>query len=236
MLLKRASFLLAYAVAVGIGSIANAQTFTRTFAVASEAADLEVINQTGSIRISSGGAANKIVITGKPGDGDPKIGASQTSEGKIKVEVTGRGAVDFEIVVPQSSNLDLLCYKCTITVANVSGVVTVRNTEGHIQFNGVRSARVDAHSIKGNINFSGEILPAGNYTLKSFSGRLDATLSANADFKLLASSYRGGMDLGGLPLKFEKQSDQLVEGALGAGKATVSLWTQEGSIHLHRKP
>ncbi len=236
MLLKRASFLLAFAIAIGIGSIANAQTFNRTFTVASEVADLEVINQAGSIKISSAGAANKVAITGKSGDGDPKIGASQTNEGKIKVEVTGRGTVDFEIVVPQASNLDLLCYKCSISVANVSGAVTVRNTDGQIQFNGVRSARVDAHSVKGNINFAGEILPAGNYTLKSFSGRLDATLPVTADFKLLASSYRGGMDLGGLPLKFEKQSDQLVEGALGAGKATVSLWTQEGSIHLHRKP
>jgi len=27
-----------------------------------------------------------------------------------------------------------------------------------------------------------------------------------------------------------------VEGACGEGRATLRLWTQEGSLHLHRKP
>jgi hypothetical protein len=61
-------------------------------------------------------------------------------------------------------------------------------------------------------------------------------LPANADFKLSAASFRGGMDLGGFEMKFEKQTDQLVEASYGAGRASVHLWTQEGSIHLHRKP
>jgi hypothetical protein len=236
MLLKRASSLLALTITLSVITTASAQTFNKSFTVSPDSSNLEVVNQIGSIKISSGGVTGKIVINAKYNDGGTKIGASQTTEGKVKVEVTGRGTVDFEIIVPQSSNLDLLCYKCTITVVNTTGVVTVSNSEGSIQFTGIRSPRVDAHSVKGNVNFAGDLLPAGNYTLRSFSGRVDATLPINADFKLLASSYRGGMDLGGLPLKFDRQSDQLVEGVMGAGKATVSLWTQEGSIHLHRKP
>jgi Toastrack DUF4097 len=236
ILLKCASSLLTLIFALSIFQIASAQTFTKTFTVSPDSSELEVINQTGSIRITSGGPTGKIIINAKQGDGDNKIGASQTAEGKVKVEVTGRGAIDFDISVPPAVNLDLLCYKCLIMVANTTGAVVARNTDGPIQITGLRSPRVEANSRKGSVNFIGEILPSGNYTLKSFSGRVDATLPASADFKLQASSYRGGMNLGGFPLKFEKQSDQLVEGASGSGKATVSLWTQEGTIHLHRKP
>ena len=236
MLLKRASSLVTIIFALALIPIASAQTFTRTFTVSPASSDLEVINQVGSIKITPGGIAGKIVIGAKQGEGESKIGASQTTEGKVKVEVVGRGTVDFEITVPPHSNLNLLCYKCAISVANITGAVVARNNAGHIQFTGLRSPRVEAHSTKGSVNFNGEVLPSGNYTLKSFSGRVDATLPASSDFKLQASCYRGGMDLGSFPIRFEKQSDQLVEGALGSGKATVSLWTQEGSIHLHRKP
>ena len=156
--------------------------------------------------------------------------------GKVKVEVTGRGRVDFEIVVPASSSIDLLTYQGAIVVTNLAGVVRARVTDGDIQIAGLRSARVDASCTQGNVSFSGEVLPSGSYTLKSYSGRVDATLPANADFKLSAASFRGGMDLGAFQMKYDKQTHQLVEGSHGAGRASVSLWTQEGSIHLHRKP
>jgi hypothetical protein len=215
---------------------AGAQAFNRTFSVTPETSELEIVNQVGMIKVTPSAASGKIVIIARQLDGDTKIDATQNAQGKVKVEVTGRGTVDFEITVPPSSNLDLLCYKGAITVTNLGGSVRARITDGSIQFTGLRSARVEAHSTKGNVSFSGEVLPSGSYTLKSFSGRVDATLPAGADFRLLATSYRGGMDLGGFQMKFEKQTDQLVEAWHGAGRASVHLWTQEGSIHLHRKP
>lgn len=219
-----------------IFTISNAQGFTKTFSVSPDASDLEIICQTGSVKISSAVGANKIVINARQSEGEPKIDASQSSSGKVKIEVNGKAPVDFEISTPGAANLDILCYKCTISVSNMTGSVAARNTDGQIQFAGLRSPRVEAHSAKGAVQFQGEILPSGNYTLRSFSGRVEATLPTTADFRLVASSYRGGMDLGGLPLKFKKQSDQVVEGAMGSGTANVSLWTQDGSIQLHRKP
>lgn len=225
-----------FALAVGIlSTAASAQTFNRTFPVSPDSADLEVVNQAGTIKIQSGGNVGKIVINAKMSEGDAKVDAIQTAQGKVKVQVTGRGTVDLEITAPQSTNLDLLCFKCTVLVTNTTGPLHARNTDGQILLSGIRSPRVEAHSTKGNVSFNGEILPSGNYTLKSFSGRIDVTLPSNADFKLSASSYRGGIDLGAFPFRFDKQSDQLVEAMCGAGRATVSVWTQEGSIHLHRK-
>ncbi len=44
------------------------------------------------------------------------------------------------------------------------------------------------------------------------------------------------MDLGKFPLNFGKRTDQVVEGTCGAGRASLSLWTQEGVIRLHSEP
>jgi DUF4097 and DUF4098 domain-containing protein YvlB len=225
-----------FVVTAALAHLTSAQTFSRTFSVAAETSELEVVNQTGTIRVTSSGSTGKIIVNARQLDSNTNIEATQNAQGKVKVEVTGRGTVDFDITVPASSNLDLLCFKGAIIVTNLGGTVRARITDGNIQFTGLRSPRVEAHSTKGNVSFSGEVLPTGSYTLKSFSGRVDATLPSNADFRLSAASFRGGMDLGGFQMKFEKQTDQLVEASYGAGRASVHLWTQEGSIHLHRKP
>lgn len=225
-----------FVVLTAAASSASAQTFSRAFAVSPERSELEVMNQAGTIKVTAGANPAKIIINARQSDGAAKIGATQNALGKVKVEVTGQGRVDFEITVPASSSIDLLSYRGAIVVTNLTGAVRARVTDGDIQIAGLRSAMVEAHCNQGNVSFSGEVLPSGSYTLKSFSGRVDATLPADADFKLSASSFRGGMDLDAFQMKFDKRSHQLVEASRGAGRASISLWTQEGSIHLHRKP
>jgi len=227
---------ISFVVVTALAYSASAQTFSRAFSVPPETSELEVVNQAGTIKVTAGANAARIIINARYTESASKIGATQDAQGKVKVEVTGQGPVDFEITVPVSSDLDLLSYKGQIVVTNVAGEVRARVTDGNIQIAGLRSPRVEAHCTQGNVSFSGEVLPSGSYTLKSYSGRVDATLPANADFKLSAASFRGGMDLSAFQMKYDKQTHQLVEGSHGAGRASVSLWTQEGSIHLHRKP
>jgi hypothetical protein len=215
---------------------AMAQNFRQTFRVTPGAGELEVSNKRGEIKIKAETGATKIKISAWLTDGSAQVVATQTPEGRVKVEVAGPGRVDFEITVPPSSSLDLLCFKGSIIVFKHGGVVHARIADGNIELTGIRSPRVEAHSTSGNVSFAGEVLPSGSYTLKSFSGRVDATLPTSSDFKLYASSGRGGMELGEFPIKFGKQTDQSVEGTHGVGRASIRLWTQEGSIHLHRKP
>jgi DUF4097 and DUF4098 domain-containing protein YvlB len=214
----------------------NAQTFNRAFAVSPERSELEVVNQEGMIKVTATPNSSKVVINARQSGGSAKIDAAQNALGKVKIEVTGQGRVDFEIAVPASSSINLLSYRGAIMVTNLAGAVRARVTNGDIQIAGLRSAKVEAHCTQGNVIFSGEVLPSGRYILKSFSGRVEVTLPADADFKLSASSFRGGMDLDAFQLKFNKRSPQLVEASRGAGAASISLWTQEGSIHLYRKP
>jgi len=227
---------ISFVVVAALAYSASAQTFSRTFSAPPETSELEVVNQAGTIKVTAVANTSRIVVNARQHDNATKIGATQNAQGKVKVEVTGHGVVDFEITVPPSSNIDLLSYRGAITVTNLAGAVRARITDGNIQIAGLRSARVEAHSTQGNVSFSGEVLPSGSYILKSFSGRVDATLPAHADFRLSAASFRGGMDLGAFQMKFDKQTHQLVEASHGAGRASISLWTLEGSIHLHRRP
>ena len=217
-------------------SSSNAQTFSRAFAVSPEKSELEVVNQSGMIKVTAIANSSKIVINAKQ-SGAAKIDATQNAMGKVAVAVTGQGKVDFEITVPASSNINLLSYRGPIMVTNLAGTVHARVTDGDINITGLRSAKVEAHCTQGNVAFSGEVLPSGSYILKSFSGRIEVDLPADADFKLSASSFSGG--IGGLdafPMKFDKRSPHLVKASRGAGGASIRLWTQEGSIHLYRKP
>jgi hypothetical protein len=217
------------------GQQASAQTFQKTFVVSPDACEIEVTNQTGAIKVTAANTA-RVTLSAKQAGADAQINAVQTPEGRIKIEVAGLAAVELEVSVPPASKLDLLCYQCAITVAYVTGPVRARATDGNLLFTGVRSQHVEAYSNTGNINFAGDLLPGGSYILKSYSGRVDATFPAQTDFSLSAASFRAGMDLGGFPLKFQKQTAQLIEATAGTGRAALILWTQEGSLHLHRKP
>jgi DUF4097 and DUF4098 domain-containing protein YvlB len=217
---------------------AVAQTYSRTFTVPAEASGLEVINHVGSIKVAPSDA-NKIVINARQADSRSQIIATQTPEGGVKVEVKGHGAVDFDITVPPSTNLDLFTYKGAISASDLSGPVLARiTTDGNIQFTDLRSPRVEAHSLGGNVTFNGALLPDGEYKLKSFSGRVEVNFPPNADFRLSASSSSGvmEMDLPGFPMKFYRQTNQLVEAVSGRGLAKVFVWTQEGKIYLRRQP
>jgi hypothetical protein len=218
-------------------STSSAQTFSRAFAVSPERSELDVRNREGMIKVTAVANSSKIVINARQSGGAAKIDATQNAMGKVVVEVTEQGKVDFEITVPASTNVNLLAYRGPIMVSNLAGTVHARVTEGDIKITGLRSAKVEAHCTQGNVVFSGEVLPSGSYILKSFSGRVEVDLPADADFKLSASSFSGG--IGGLdafPMKFDKRSPHLVKASRGAGGASINLWTQEGSIHLRRKP
>lgn len=213
---------------------ASAQDFNKSFRVSGESSALEVINKKGSVTIVPG-EGNQIVITVRHVSAAANITTMQTPEGNVKVVVTGSAPVDFLISVPMHTALELLCYQCPITIKDVGGQMRVSTTEGNIYLMGLRSPRVEAHSTSGNVSFKGDILPSGSYILKSFSGRVEATLPVSADFKLNASSFRGGMDLAGFRMSFNRQTDKVVEGICGTGRASIHLWTQEGSIRLKQK-
>ncbi len=211
---------------------ALAQGYSKSFRAPSDGGGLEVIHKIGSLSVNVS-EGSTMTITAR--QADARINATQSALGKVKVVVEGNSQVDLVINVPTTTVLELNCIKGEISVRNMSGPIKIRNTEGDILLSGIRSTRVDVGSSDGNITFSGDVLTGGSYSLRSFSGQISATLPASADFKLIASSNQGGIEVSGFGMSLNKQTDKQVEGIRGSGSATVTLWTQQGTIHLKRR-
>lgn len=220
---------------VGLHSQASAQDFNKSFKVLPDSGSLEIKTKMGSVTVVPA-VGNTIQITARQGGNS--INATQpTSQGKVTVEVTNDTSVDLLVSVPASTALDVLCVKCGVIVKGLHGPIKVSNMDSDIQLTGIRSAKVEARSMSGNVYYSGEIMPSGNYALKSFSGRVDADLPADAKFKLDATSGRGGIEItpSDFQLTMQKQTSHLVQGLVESASATVTLWTQEGSIRVRKK-
>lgn len=219
----------------GLSLLVNAQDFSKSFKVLPDAGSLEVLAKTGSITVVPA-EGNSIQVTARHAGNNINV-TQATLQGKVKVEVTNDSPVDLVITVPASTSLDVLCVKCGVTVKGLRGAIKASTSEGDIQLTGIRSALVEARSMSGSVSFSGEVLPSGSYFLKSFSGRVDAALPAEAKFKLDATSVRGGIEIKpeDFQLTMQKQTAQFVHGFVGSGGATVTLWTQEGSIRVRKR-
>ncbi|MBS1812476.1 MAG: DUF4097 family beta strand repeat protein [Acidobacteria bacterium] len=220
---------------VGLSGNASAQDFNKSFKVLPDSGSLEIKTKMGSVTVVPA-VGNTIQITARQG-GNTINAMQPTPQGKVSVEVTTDTAVDLVISVPASTALDVLCVKCGVIVKGLRGPVKVSNVENDIQLTGIRSSQVEARSMSGNVYYSGEIMPRGNYFLKSFSGRVDVDLPAGAKFKLEATSGRGGIEINpsDFQLNMQKQTSHLVQGLVESASATVTLWTQDGSIRVRKK-
>jgi DUF4097 and DUF4098 domain-containing protein YvlB len=229
------SLLMGSLLLVGFSVMASAQDFSKSFKVLPDSGSLEIKTKIGSVMVVPAEGNTIQIMARRAGN---NVTASQpTPQGKVNVEVTSDSPVDLIVNVPSGTALDILCVKCGVIVRGLRGPIKVSTTEGDIQLTGLRSSQVEARSMSGNVSYSGEVMPSGSYFLKSFSGRVDAALPAGAKFKLDATSGRGGIEVdpNDFQLTVQRQTSHLVQGLVGSATATVTLWTQEGSIRVRKK-
>ncbi|HEX4947391.1 MAG TPA: DUF4097 family beta strand repeat-containing protein [Blastocatellia bacterium] len=218
-------------------TVTVAQDFSKSFKVLPDSGSLEIKTKMGSVTVVPA-EGNLIQVLGKRAGNS--ITASQPSpQGKVQVDVTSDAPVDLVISVPSSTSLDVFCVKCTggVIVRGLRGAIKINNTGGDIQLTGIHSSQVEARSMSGNVSYSGDVMPSGSYNLRSFSGRVDAALPAGAKFRLNATSGRGGIELepGDFQLTMQRQTPQFAQGLVDSATATVTLWTQEGSVRVRKK-
>lgn len=234
----RSSLLIGLVFLAGLGATTTAQDFSKSFKVLPDSGSLEIKTKMGSVTVVPAEGNTIQILARRAGN---NITATQPSpQGMVHVEVTSDAPVDLVINVPSSTSLDVFCVKCSggVIVRGLRGAIKVNNTDGDIQLTGIRSSQVEARSVSGNVSYGGEVQPSGSYSLKSFSGRVDAALPAGAKFKLDATSGRGGIEIapGDFQLTVvQKQTSHLVQGLVGSATATVKLWTQDGSIRVRKK-
>lgn len=228
---------------------------THTFDVAIQP-KIIIRNDFGMIRVRSGegqeGQEGQQVIiqTTKQGRGllgNPANASIQYEQNKEKNRIhvrarTGwyilaRQQIDFDVIVPRLSDLEIKTDAGSITVAGVNGQMTCASDAGTVKvmdamLRGDSRLKTDA----GTVTFDGSLDPHGSYTMTTDAGSVSVTLPAQSSFKLDART-----DVGSIHSDFPVSNTRDFPGAKARGEIgfppypTLKLRTDAGSINVRER-
>lgn len=218
---------------------AQRKSFDKEYPAQQPRVTVQLYNRLGTVEVETW-AKNKIKVTAK----------MESSKASVVPEVSGHGIlinvprdnredvgdINFKIMVPADSTVDISTMVGNIVIRNVGGE-TVRarvSTEGDIELTGIRAQTVVAENTRGNILFDAELLRGGVYDLSSMRGDIQLRITASSGFRLMATSLRTrSINLGGFAGKgdfsFTNNNRQVV-GKVGDGSAVLSTTNGLGSI------
>ncbi len=207
-----------------------------------------VINDTsGMIHVGVGGSGKDVVIQAtKQSDffGNPNdIKVNYIQNGNTinaSVQEGTSGSVDFDVTVPQGSDLQLITTSGDINVDGVSGQMTLTTDRGDIHATNdsiTGTSKIVTNS--GDIRFDGTIDTSGTYLFQSDSGTIDVALPGNSVFHLDASTTSGSITTGDFQGVQQSNSGQSASGDVGGNsqsqRATVTIHTESSDIHLQQQ-
>ncbi len=124
-----------------------------------------------------------------------------------------------------------------IQILRSSGHVDASSVTGDVTFVGTTSKRIRANSSSGRISYSGNLVPAGDYVLSTYSGDIEILCQPTDSFELHARSAHGKLD-NQMEIKPEVHRASPVlygNGLFGThneGRATLDLTSYKGTIHI----
>jgi|SRR5208282_2706290 len=158
------------------------------------------------------------------------------------------GNMDVETI---AADVDLQDAAGYLTIATVGGSFQCMRCAGHIEVNSIsgsfrlmdtRSKHVRAQTSTGNILFSGEFLPNGEYRLKNYSGVIELRFLPGDSFDVSATSLKGKVNNQAklTPPNHSYQSTskygQALVGSFNtAGHAHVDLTSFDGTINIVKR-
>lgn len=189
---------------------------------------VEIENFTGAVKVT-GWERNEIAVTGRS-DG-----------GQLELEVAGERAsiqvdspnphgtrADLEVKVPAGSSLEVNAFQADVSVAGVSGRISIETVNGALLVTGAQG-ELELNSVNGTVEVSGASRRVhveavnGNVTIKGTGGSIEAS-TVNGQLR-----YEGGT--------LERASFETVSGALEVltdlhPQARVELQSVSGPIEL----
>src|SRR6266487_3803433 len=188
-----------------------------------------VINDaSGKIRIVAGSSYSDVTIQAiKQSNffGNPKdIQVTPSQEGNTitaNVQDSGPGSVNFEVTVPQGTNVQLKTDSGDVDIEGVTGQMTLATNSG-------------------DINFDGTIGTSGTYQFQTDIGSVNLTVAPTSAFHIDASTNSGSIgDFPGLNVQKNIQgSGAKASGDVGGSSqgpsAKVTITTGSGDINLHQ--
>jgi hypothetical protein len=148
------------------------------------------------------------------------------------------GDINFKLLVPINSSVDLETRRGNINVGNIRGglVRAHVSSEGDIELTNIVASHVVAQNVIGNIFFDGEFSRGGTYEFKSNKGDITIRIPGNSEFRLVASSPARKIALGDFWNNgFKSQDGRKVVGDVGDGRSSVSVTNFSGQITFIRR-
>lgn len=220
------------------------QRFAKTYP-APQNARLMIRNYSGSIRVEVG-SKNEIKVVAEMDAKGVRLLPEVTNEGIVINLVRDNahrpdiGDVNFRIVLPAGSAVDVETKRGDITVRDVSGqMVRAKVTlDGDIELTGLRVATVLAENMTGNILFDGELVPGGRYNLESTKGNINVRIPGDSNFWLMAfAPTTRSIDLGGFGGRLDNSDKRRIVGNIGNSNRASSLTVMNlrGPIFFQRR-
>jgi hypothetical protein len=127
------------------------------------------------------------------------------------------------------------CLRC-------AGRIDANSISGNFKFVDTRSTHIQARTTTGNILFSGEFLPDGDYHLTNYSGVIELRFAPGDSFDLSATSMKGKVNNearlipGNHSLRSApREGEALFSTYNTAGRARVSLASFDGTINVVKR-
>jgi hypothetical protein len=245
----------------------NSVTKTQAFIVSNNQPTIIINDASGNIQVHSGsssGSVNVQTIKQANGFGNPndeQVTYNKSPDGSsLKIDFTrGSGSVDFNVTVPDNSNVQLQTSSGNIDVEGVSGQMSLTTDSGEIHANNdtvsgnstlttrdgtiemardTLSGNPTINTSSGEITFGGSIDSTGTYQFKTDRGSIDVTLPENPGFHVDATTNSGSIDSEFPQVQAQDTASggQAAHSDVGgsAPGAKIILDTNDGSINLHQ--
>ena len=148
------------------------------------------------------------------------------------------GDINFKLMVPVSSSVDLETRSGNINVSNIrSGLVRAYvSSEGDIELSNISATQVIAKNVTGDIFFDGEFSRGGTYEFKSNKGNITIRIPGDSAFRLVAASPARKIALNDFwNSNFKNQDGRKLVGDVGDGRSSVSVMNFSGQITFMRR-
>jgi DUF4097 and DUF4098 domain-containing protein YvlB len=127
-----------------------------------------------------------------------------------------------------------------VTLTNITdGHVEVTSVSGDVMLNAVSGSLVHVNSSSGKIHYDGDFGEAGEYSLTSHSGDIEAIAPAYISIDVVARSVQGKVE-NDFPLQpehtsFIARAGSAFAGTMGKAGSSVKLLSFSGKIHLKKR-
>lgn len=128
-----------------------------------------------------------------------------------------------------------------IQIVRPAGYVEASSVTGNLEFMSPSSSRIRGTTTSGKIMYEGNLVPAGEYVMSSYSGDIDVLCPRSASFELNARSVHGKLiDEMRLNHKRHHETVSVYGNALfgmhNEGAATLELTSFSGTIRIQPQP